>query len=66
MSFVSDLNLRTSKMSKERYAPHTEGHMAMFALLPFGTSIFSGSFSSKSWAMRSYKKLQAAVGTTSC
>lgn len=33
--------------------------MAMFALLPFGTSIFSGSFSLKSWAVM---KLQAATG----
>lgn len=54
------------KMSKEHYAAQTEVHMAMFALLPFGTSIFSGSFSSKSWAVtiRSSRRL-LAVGTTS-
>lgn len=54
------------KMSKEHYATQTERHMAMFVLLQFGTSSFSGSFSSKSWAVtiRS-SRLLLAVGTTS-
>lgn len=34
-------------MSKECYATQTEGHMAMFALLPVVTSIFSGSVDKK-------------------
>lgn len=54
-------------MSKEHYAAHSGGHRAVFALLPLGTSIFSGSFSSKSWAvlLRSSRMLLLTVGTIS-